>query len=91
MSSTNWNERERMRLNAENRMLRTEIFRLREQIARLELQKMVDDNRDRTDVAWLTGKVLRQKRRIKALEESRALARLLSVEDAEKREADKGD
>jgi hypothetical protein len=43
------------------------LARQRAEVARLELEALLERDRDRTDVAWLQGKVLRQARELKRL------------------------
>ena len=68
-----WRAREVRRLQDENRVLRRENARARAEVARLELEALLERERDRTDVAWLQGKVLRQKRELKRLTEAAEL------------------
>lgn len=82
-----WVERDLLAIREQNKMLRTEVMRLRVRIAELELQRMIADSRDASDKAWLQGKVLRQARRLKALETEHALTIHLSKEAAEARAA----
>jgi hypothetical protein len=73
--STDWQARDLRRLQDENRMLRIEYARSKAKIAQLELDALLERERDRTDVAWLQGKVLRQARELKRLNEARELRR----------------
>lgn len=79
MSDDNWIRRDMQRLADENRMLRREYARLKAQVAQLELERILEAERERTDTAWLQGKVRRQKAILNALQ-GRAEAKRIVLE-----------
>lgn len=82
-----WAERDLLSLREQNRALRQEIMRLNVEVAQLRLNDLIAKTRDRSDVAWLQGKVLRQQRRLNALETEHAYRVAMTKADAEARRA----
>lgn len=62
-----WIEREWRRLSTENRIIKQTVRAQAARIAELELEAALEKERDRTDIAWLQGKVVRQKRELQRL------------------------
>jgi hypothetical protein len=60
---------------------RLEAEKLGARVAQLELAAKLAEHRDRTDVAWLQGKVVAQRRELKALNDRRNLAAIKSNVD----------
>lgn len=70
--------REFGRVRDEAAFWRLQAEQLGARVAQLELAAKLVEHRDRTDVAWLQGKVVAQRRELKALNDRRNLAAIKS-------------
>jgi len=69
------------RVRDEAAFWRRQAEELGARVAQLELAAKLAEHRDRTDVAWLQGKVVAQRRELKALNDRRNLAAMKSGVD----------
>ena len=82
-SRAKWAVRDHQRLQNENRVLRRELARAKARIAQLELDALLHEQRDLQDLAWLQGKVIRQKRALNRLNEAREATLIVMEDEAE--------
>lgn len=70
-----WLQRDNQRLKGENHMLRTEYARLNAKVAALELEILLERDRNAHNQAWLQRKVSRQKKELRGRQRTRTEAR----------------
>lgn len=66
------------RVRDEAEFWRREAAKLAARVGQLELNAKLAEHRDRTDVAWLQGKVVAQRRELKMLNDRRNIASIKS-------------
>lgn len=82
MTDDKWAIRDYQRVCGENQILRRELARLNAEVAQLKLKILLDAEREKTDVAWLQGKVRRQKAELNRINGVREAERIVMELDA---------
>lgn len=67
---TPWEVRQFARVRDEARFWRERFQKANVELATMKAEKALEEFRDRTDVAWLQGKVVRQQRELKRLNDA---------------------